>query len=99
MAALLDLIFAVLNLAATKVQSGLKSEVKAIQCGIMHLLVAAMILAASLLFFLAGMAMVLFGLYLVLEPGAGRAGAAFISGAIALLVGGILVGFARQASH
>ena len=82
----LDLLY----LLASGVAS-VEAKAKALRGGIMRMAFACVLLAAGLLFLLAGLGFLVWGLYAVLAIGAGPIGAAFITGVIVLLIAAVLL--------
>ena len=72
-----------------------EAEGRSIRRSILRLLVAAVLLVAATALILATIGLVVFGLYLLLAPSVGSAGAAFITAAIVLLPGVILIASAK----
>lgn len=69
----------------------LQTQMVALRRGIMRLFVACVVLALGYSLLLAACGLVLWGMYALISPGVGHVGAAFITAAVALLGGLILV--------
>ena len=73
----------------------LETEAKAFRRGIRRLAVALMLMAGAAVFMVAGIGLMLWGVYIPLTAGVGLIGAAFITGGVSLLVMTILYLCAR----
>jgi hypothetical protein len=69
----------------------LQTQMVALRRGIIHLFAACVVLALGCALLLAACGLALWGIYALISPGVGQVGAAFITAAVAVLGGLILV--------
>jgi hypothetical protein len=73
----------------------LEAEARAFRRGLRNLAIACMLLSGGLIFLVAGLGLMLWGVYMPIAASVGRIGAAFILGGISLTVTLVLVIVAR----
>jgi hypothetical protein len=71
-------------------------EVAALRRGTLHLAIAVALVVVSLGFLWSGFGLMVWGLYVALQPHAGVAGSAAVAGATALILAGILILIAKR---